>query len=85
MTRAVIESVLLFLVPFGLFFVWLAFRQRSPGQREAWSPAVTWLTVAGLLLAIGGVLFGYATSERRIGGYEPAHVENGVLVPGRVR
>jgi len=84
-TRVVIESVLLFLLPFGLFFVWLALRKRSPGAREEWSPALTWLVIAGLLLVIGSFLFTFATAERRIGGYEPAHVENGVLVPGRVQ
>ena len=78
MTRVVIESVLLFLLPFGAFFVWLALRRRSPGAREEWSPALTWLV-------IGSFLYTFASADRRMGGYEPAHVENGVLVPGRVQ
>jgi multisubunit Na+/H+ antiporter MnhB subunit len=85
MIRAIIEEVLLFLVPFVVFGAILVAMRRNPFRLEAWSKRGLALTIAGLLVAIAGlILFGF-TAERSTGIYEPAHMENGRLVPGRVR
>jgi multisubunit Na+/H+ antiporter MnhB subunit len=85
MIRAILEEVLLFLVPFVVFGAILVAMRRNPFRLEAWSKRGLALTIAGLLVAIAGlILFGF-TAERSTGIYEPAHMENGRLVPGRVR
>jgi multisubunit Na+/H+ antiporter MnhB subunit len=85
MIRAILEEVLLFLVPFVVFGAILAAMRRNPFRLESWSKRGLALTIAGLLVAIAGlILFGF-TAERSTGIYEPAHMENGRLVPGRVR
>ena len=85
MIRAIVEEILLFLIPFAVFGTILVATRRNPFRLESWSKRGLALTVAGLLCAIAGlVLFGL-TGERSTGVYEPAHMENGRLVPGRVR
>jgi multisubunit Na+/H+ antiporter MnhB subunit len=85
MIRAILEEVLLFLVPFVVFGAILVAMRRNPFRLESWSKRGLALTIAGLLFAIAGlILFGF-TAERSTGVYEPAHMENGRLVPGRVR
>lgn len=85
MIRAVVEEVLLFLVPFAVFAAILIATRRNPFRLESWSKRGFSLTITGLLCAILGlVVFGFL-KERATGVYEPAHMENGRLVPGRVR
>ncbi len=84
MARAWIEPVLLFLTPFALYALYLVARRRMPHSTHHWSPAaVAALTVAGLCLAIGGLVLIGAKQPREQGAYRPAHIENGRLVPGR--
>jgi EamA domain-containing membrane protein RarD len=83
MTRAVITEVLIFLVPFALFALFLLARKRNPLQGASWSGNVSWLTLAGLALAIAGLVYMGATSERRQGPFVPTHLENGRVVPGQ--
>lgn len=85
MTRAAIEAVLLFLTPFVFFAFWLLTRKRSPFARAEWSGATLWLIVSGLLLVIASFVYTGFTARHQPGEYEPAHMENGVLVPGRVK
>ena len=84
MIRAVIEELLLFLLPFAGFALWLAFRRRSPLARANWDGNVSWLVIAGLGLAIVGLLATALLTPRKMGAYVPARMENGQLVPGRV-
>lgn len=84
MTRAVLEPLALFLAPFAAYMAYLAFRARYPLQVEHWtSVRISLLTLAGLVAAIAGLLAINLYSPRGQGTYIPAHVENGVLVPGR--
>ena len=83
MTRTVITEVLIFLIPFALFALFLVARQRNPFLRAAWSGSVSWLTLAGLALAIAGLVYMGATSERRQGPFVPTHLEDGRVVPGQ--
>lgn len=85
MLRAIIEEVLLFVLPFCLFAIYLVVKRRNPLDVEHWSPHAFRLTVAGLSLVIAIlVLEGFVTTRDR-GAYDPPHMENGVLVPGRFR
>lgn len=83
MTRAVFEALVLFLSPFFLFGIYLYLRRRNPLTREAWDGHVPWLVLAGLIVAILGIVMGGLTAERHTGAYVPSHLENGKLVPGR--
>lgn len=82
MSRALLEALGLFITPFALYVALLIFRARHPLIAASWSRgALSWLTLAGLALAIGGLVYaGMSGSEQ--GAYTPAHVENGRLVPG---
>jgi hypothetical protein len=84
MTRAVLEEILLFLIPFALYALWLVARRKTPFARVHWDGNVPWLVIAGLAVATGWLLFTGIFAERHLGGYVPAHMENGQLVPGRV-
>ena len=84
MTRALLEPLALFLSPFALYAIYLALRARYPLEVEHWtSVRVSLLTLIGLAAAVIGLLAVNLFSPRGHGAYIPAHVENGVLVPGR--
>lgn len=83
MTRALFEELVLFLAPFALFAVYLALRRRNPFTRAPWEGHVSWLVIAGLLLAIGFFVITGLMAEREMGAFIPPHLENGRLVPGR--
>jgi hypothetical protein len=84
MARSLFETLGLFAAPFVLYAIFLVFRARHPLLVEHWSRgAVSWLALAGLLLAIGGFLVAGLLSGRDGGVYVPAHVdEHGHLAPG---
>jgi hypothetical protein len=82
MTRALIEELLLFLLPFLLFALWLTARRRTPLSRVHWSGRIPWLVIAGLVLATGWIVWTGLTAERSTGVYVPAHMEKGTFVPG---
>lgn len=85
MLRAIIEEVLLFVLPFCIFAGYLIVRRRNPFDVEHWSRHAFWLAVAGLVLVIGILFVEGFVMPRSRGAYEPPHMENGVLVPGRFR
>ena len=85
MWRPIAESLGLFLLPFLLFAVYLALRLRWPLAIEHWPRSrVATLVIVGLLAALAGLAGASLVAPRGHGGYVPAHVENGVLVPGRI-
>ena len=85
MSRAVLESLALFLSPFVVFALYLAVRARYPLAVEHWSRGrVSTLILIGLFVAIVGMfVFGFS-ARRGYGVAVPAHIENGALVPGRI-
>jgi hypothetical protein len=85
MLRAILEPLSLFLSPFFAFAIYLILRARYPLAIEHWSRGrVSTLTLAGLAIAVMGlVLFGLS-APRGHGAYVPAHVENGRLIPGHI-
>lgn len=85
MMRALVEELLLFLLPFALFALYLAARRRNPLDFEHWGERTYWLVIAGLGLAIASLIWAGLTSERRKEGFQPTHMENGRVVPGQFR
>ena len=85
MLRAIIEEVLLFVMPFCIFAAYLVVKRRNPLDVEHWSPHLFRLAVAGLVLVIGILVIEGVVMKRDRGAYEPPHMENGVLVPGRFK
>ena len=86
MIRAIGEPLLFFALPFLAYAVWHALRLANPFAGALWTRrALAPLALAGLVLAVGGLLLIAITAPRYEGGYVPAHVENGRVVPGRMR
>ncbi|HEY1453058.1 MAG TPA: DUF6111 family protein [Roseiarcus sp.] len=84
MARNVLESLALFLSPFTVYTLYLALRARYPLEVEHWTRGrVSVMTLIGLATAVLGLVAVNAFAPRGRGVYVPAHVENGVLVPGR--
>ena len=85
MARNVLESLALFLSPFAAYAVYLVLRARYPLEVEHWTRGrVSIMTLLGLTAAVLGLVLLNALAPRGRGVYVPAHVENGVLVPGRI-
>jgi len=86
MIRPVLTELALFLAPFAIYAAFLWFAKTEMLDRESWSPKVLMsLVIASLLLMIGSfVLIGHFAGSPIGSTYEPAHVENGKLIPGRV-
>lgn len=83
MTRTVLELIL-FLSPFAFYALYLILRARYPLEVEHWTRGrVSILTLIGLAAAVLGLIALDVFAPRGRGVYVPAHVENGVLVPGR--
>lgn len=85
MLRRALEEFGLFLIPFGFFLLYLTFAGRNPLRRVHWDRSLVALTLAGLAVVIGSLVYEGLYSERRAGGYVPTHMENGRLVPGTFR
>ena len=85
MGRVFVEVLLPFLLPFAGYALWLAFRRRFPFVASAWARGpVAALVVGGLGLAVLSLVAAGLLGPRARGGYVPAHLENGRLVPGRM-
>jgi hypothetical protein len=85
MGRTVLEPLVLFLSPFAVYTLYLLVRARYPLEVEHWTRyRISALTLTGLAAAVIGLVAVNAFAPRGHGVYIPAHVENGVLVPGRI-
>ncbi len=62
-----------------------AAHEAQPLDVAHWDGRKFALAVVGLLLAIGSIIAVGVLSETHRGGYVPARVENGRLIPGEVR
>lgn len=84
MARSLLESLGLFAAPFFLYALFLIYRARHPLVVAHWSRgALSWLTLAGLALAISGFLYAGFFGARSSGVYVPAHMDHGRLTPGQ--
>jgi hypothetical protein len=85
MGRTVVEPLALFLSPFAVYALYLVLRARYPLEVEHWTRGrVSIMTLLGLAAAVLGLIALDAFAPRGQGVYVPAHVENGVLVPGHI-
>lgn len=82
MLRKIIEELALFLLPFLLYYGYLAVAGRNPHQRGSWDGSVFRLTMAGIVLVIASLVWAGLTGERHQGGYVPTRIENGQVIPG---
>ena len=86
MIRILAEILAFFAAPFALYFLWLIARLANPFAVDRWTRRVLLpLLVAGLAATIFGQLALGALAPRSEGGYVPAHLENGRIVPGRMQ
>ena len=84
MARSLFETFGLFLAPFAVFALYLILRARYPLAVEHWTRGrVGGLALAGLAAAAGGLALATWLAPRGHGRYIPAHIENGVIAPGR--
>jgi len=85
MMRTMLESILLFLVPFGVYALWVALARRFGIDSPAFSQVVTYLAAVGLILvALSFITLGIF-AERHQDAYVPAHMENGQLIEGQFK
>jgi hypothetical protein len=82
MTRAIIQGLALFLLPFVLFALYLVIRRRNPLIWSHWSDQSTWLTIAGLSFVVTSLVATALLAEHETGAYVPTRVENGRVIPG---
>ena len=87
MIRTGATEIVLFLLPFVLYAVYLAATRASVTHPDSWPLRhVAWLLGAALLLVIGSFVYLANYSGAPVGSnYEPAHIEDGKLVPQRIR
>lgn len=82
MTRAVVQGLVLFLLPFVLFGAYLVIRRRNPLLWSHWSDQSLWLTIAGLSFVVISLIVTGLVDERQTGTYVPTRVEDGRVIPG---
>jgi len=87
MIRPVLTELALFLAPFAAYAVFLWFTQASMFERIHWHPKIlASLAIVALVLMIGSfVVLAHFYGAPPGSTYEPAHMEDGRLVPGRTR
>lgn len=85
MTRAIVQELVLFLLPFIAFAVYLIIRRRNPLVWSSWSDQSVWLVIVGLAFVIVSLIAAGLMGERQTGAFEPTHIEDGRVVPGRFK
>ena len=84
----VLKYAIPLLLPFALYFLWnfIERRRKASGGWEAKDTPWIWLSMTGLVLLIVSLLSTGLLIGSELGGtYVPPHVENGEVVPGRVK
>ena len=85
MIRLVAAEGLLLLLPFGVFAGLLLLQRRRVLAIESWSAHAVSLATIGLGLFLASFLYKGLIAERPMTGFQPTHMENGQVVPGRFR
>lgn len=85
MTRAIIQELVLFLLPFVAFALYLVIRRRNPLLWSSWSDQSVWLVIIGLTFVVISLVSAGLLADRQTGAYVPSHVEDGRIVPGQFR
>jgi len=91
MIRQLITIVLPLLTPFVVYYIWLwANRQRAEAEAEGrpmphWQELPwLWLIISGAVLTSIVLVLTAVIGADPSGVYTPPHMENGVIVPGRI-
>ena len=86
MIRPVFTEIALFLAPFVIYAIYLVATRTALLTMASWPPKVlATLGIFALILMIGSFVYLSHFAGAPPGStYEPAHVEDGVFVPGRV-
>ena len=86
MIRPVFTELALFLAPFVVYAIYLVATKTALLTLESWPPkTLATLAIMALVLMIGSFVYLSHFSGASPGStYEPAHVEDGKFVPGRV-
>lgn len=87
MIRPVLTELALFVVPFVAYAIFLWTTRAGVLDPGSWPPRVlAFLTIAALVLMLGSfVVIAHFSGAPPGSTYVPAHIEDGRLVPGRVR
>jgi len=85
MIRVIFTEGLMFLAPFAAFALLLLLQRRRVLDLEHWSRATVWLLMVGMALVLASFLYKGLFAQRPERGFEPTHMENGQLVPGRFK
>ena len=87
MIRPILTEIVLFLTPFAIYAAFLVATRTGLLQPSAWTmPRLAGLLIAALVLVVGSFLLLAQFSCAPPGSaYDPAHIENGKLVPGTTR
>ena len=84
MIRPVLTEIGIFLIPFGVYVLFLIATRSGVMVQSSWSiQLVARLALGSLLLVIASlVLLAHFSGVSPNSTYVPAHIENGKLVPG---
>ena len=87
MIRPIFTELALFITPFVLYAIFLWATKSEILHPEHWPVSrILTLTAIALLLVLGSFLYFANYTGSPVGSeYEPAHMEDGKFVPGRVR
>lgn len=87
MIRPILTEIALFLAPFAAYAVFLWATRAGVLDAMSWSPQrLLWLTIAALVLMIGSfIMLAHFSGAPPDSAYEPAHMEDGKLVPGTIK
>jgi heme/copper-type cytochrome/quinol oxidase subunit 3 len=87
MIRPVLTEFVLFLAPFAAYALFLFATRANVFEMNSWPPkTLALLGIAAVILALGSlVILAHFSGAPPHSTYEPAHIENGVFVPGRTR
>ncbi|BCJ90095.1 hypothetical protein IZ6_08300 [Terrihabitans soli] len=85
MIRSILPAIVLFLLPFAVYFLWLGLKRRSVAGTEipVSGKYLAWATGLGMLLAAGAfVIFGDFRGADPDAVYFPPVYEGGKVTPG---
>ena len=87
MIRPVLTELVLFLAPFVVYAIFLVATSAAVFDRSSWPPkTLASLAIVALVLMLGSFVYLAHFSGAPPGAtYEPAHIEDGRLVPGQTR
>lgn len=87
MIRPFLTEIVLFLAPFCAYAIFLLATSANVFDRNAWPTKVlAYLAIAAVVLVLGSfIILAHFSGAPPGAVYEPAHMENGKFVPGRLR